>query len=43
MGGSEKHLRKVCPSATVERGLSINGNQTAASHDKVAAWAKRKA
>ena len=40
MGGSEKHLKKVCKGATVERGQSITGNQAAQSRDKVVAWAK---
>ena len=43
MGGSEKHLRKVCPEATVEKGRSIIGNQAVQSRDKVAAWAKKHA
>ena len=41
LGGSEKHLAKVCPGATIESGLSITGNQAAESHDKVVAWAKK--
>ena len=41
MGGSEKHLKKICAGATVERGLSITGNQAAQSKDKVAAWTKK--
>ena len=41
MGGSEKHLKKVCPEAKCERGLSITGNQAAQSKDKVTAWAKK--
>jgi flavodoxin len=41
MGGSEKHLKKVCAGATVERGLSITGNQAPSSQGKVAAWAKK--
>ena len=43
MGGSEKHLKKVCKGATVEKGLSIAGNQAAQSRDKVVAWAKKMA
>jgi len=43
MGGSEKHLRKVCKGATIEKGLAIVGNQAAQSRDKVAAWAKKMA
>ena len=41
MGGSEKHLKKICAGATIEKGLSIAGNQAAQSHDKVVNWAKR--
>ena len=40
MGGSEKHLRKTCKGATIEKGLSITGNQAAKSRDKAQAWAK---
>ena len=43
MGGSEKHLKKICKGAAVENGLSIIGNQAANSHDKVVAWAKKMA
>ena len=40
MGGSEKHLKKICAGTTIERGLSITGNQAAQSHDMVVEWAK---
>ena len=43
MGGSERHLKKICTGATVEKGLSITGNQAANSRDKVIAWAKKMA
>ena len=43
MGGSEKHLKKACAGATVERGLSITGNQAANSRDKAMAWARKMA
>ena len=43
MGGSVKHLKKICAGATIEKGLSITGNQAAQSHDKVVAWAKEMA
>ena len=43
MGGSEKHLKKICKGATVERGLSVTGNQAAQSRDTVTAWAKKMA
>ncbi len=36
MGGSERHLKRVCKGATVERGLSITGNRAAQSRDEVA-------
>jgi len=41
MGSSERQLKKVCPGAKVESGLSITGNQTANSQAKVVAWAKK--
>ena len=41
MGGSEKHLKKICPDAKLEKGLSIAGNQAAQAHDKVVNWAKQ--
>lgn len=41
MGGSEKHLKKICKGSSIEKGLSITGNQAAGSRDKVAAWAKQ--
>lgn len=41
MGGSEKHLKKICPTVTIEKGLSIVGNQAALSKDKVQAWARK--
>lgn len=41
MGGSEKHLKKICPSAAIERGLSITGNKAASSQDKATAWAEK--
>ena len=40
MGGSEKHLKKICTGATIEHGLSITGNQAAQSQSKVTAWAR---
>ena len=39
--GSVKYLKKICPSATIEKGLSITGNQAAQSQDKAAKWAKK--
>ena len=43
MGGSEKHLKKICKGATVEKGLSITGNRAAQSHDTVVTWARSRA
>ena len=39
LGSSERDLKRICAGATVERGLSITGHQSAQSHDKAAAWA----
>ena len=41
MGGSEKHLKKICPGAKLEKGLSITGNRAAQSKDKAQAWARK--
>ena len=41
MGGSEKHLEKICPGASIEKGLSITGNQAAQSRDRAQAWARK--
>lgn len=41
MGSSEGDLKKACPDATVERGLSIHGAEAAASRKKVEAWVKK--
>ena len=41
MGGSERDIKKACPGATVERGLSILGHQTPSAHDEVVAWARK--
>ena len=41
MGGSERHLKRLFPQATIERGLSITGHEAANSQAKVAAWAKK--
>lgn len=41
MGGSEKHLKKICPDATIEKGLAIIGNQAAQSKNTAQAWAKK--
>ena len=38
MGRSESDLRKLCPDATVEQGLSIHGAEAAASKAKVERW-----
>ncbi|WP_158565652.1 MULTISPECIES: hypothetical protein [unclassified Olsenella] len=41
MDGSERHLKRVCKGATVEKGLSITGNRAAQSRDEVASWTKK--
>ena len=41
MGSSERDLKRVCPGAMVEPGLSIPGHEAEGSRAKVAAWAKR--
>lgn len=38
MGRSESDLRKLCPDAIVEQGLSIHGAEAAASKPKVERW-----
>ena len=38
MGRSEPDLRKLCPGAIVEQGLSIHGAEAAASKPKVERW-----
>ena len=38
MGRSEFDLRKLCPGAIVEQGLSIHGAEAAASKPKVERW-----
>ena len=41
MGGSERHLKRLFPEATIERGLAILGHEAANSKAKVTAWAKK--
>ena len=41
LGNSEADLRKACPGATVERGLSIVGSQAAQSQEAAASWARQ--
>ena len=41
MGGSERDIKKACPGASVEKGLSITGNRAAQSQGQVAQWAKK--
>ena len=41
MGSSERDLKKTCPHAQVESGLSIHGAEAAASRNKVEAWVKK--
>lgn len=40
MGGSERHLAKDYPAATIERGLAIAGHNAANSESQVTSWAK---
>ena len=37
-GSGESDLRKLCPGAIVEQGLSIHGAEAAASKPKVERW-----
>lgn len=41
VGGSVKHLKRICPDATIETGLSITGNCAVQSREKVQAWAAK--
>ncbi len=41
MGVSERDLKKLCPGATVENGLSIHGAEAASSRKKVEAWVNK--
>lgn len=41
MGSSERQLKKSCPNATIEKDLSIIGNQAEQSQDLAAAWAMK--
>ena len=41
MGSSESDLRRVCPGATIAKGLSIHGAEAAQSEKQAAAWAKK--
>ena len=41
MGSSERDLKKICKGATVEKGLSIHGAESAESENKAAVWAKK--
>lgn len=43
LGGSVKHLQKICTGATVEDGLSITGNRAEQSQGQVAVWAEKMA
>ena len=38
MGRSESDLRKLCPGAIVEQGLSIHGAEASTSKSKVERW-----
>ena len=41
MGRSETDIKKLCPDATVEQGLSIHGAEAARSGRAVEAWVKK--
>lgn len=41
MGSSELDLRRICPGATVEPGLSVAGHRAEGSRAEVVAWARR--
>ena len=41
MGSSERDLKKICPGAAVEKGLSIDGAEAAGSRPQVEAWVKK--
>ncbi len=41
MGSSQGDLKRICPGATVEKGLSIHGAEAAGSQSKVEAWVKK--
>lgn len=41
MGSSERDLKKACPGAAVEKGLSIHGAEAAGSRAQVEAWVKK--
>lgn len=40
MGRSEMDIRKICPSAKVENGLSIRGSQAAQAGESIQKWLK---
>ena len=40
MANSEADLKKSCPGAKIEQGLSIRGHQVIDSEEQIAAWAK---
>lgn len=41
MGVSQRDLKKICPGAVVESGLSIHGAEAASSQKQVEAWVKK--
>ncbi|MBQ9059403.1 MAG: hypothetical protein IJ125_09490 [Atopobiaceae bacterium] len=41
LASSERDVKKACPSAQLESGLSITGSQAEQSRDKVVSWAKQ--
>lgn len=40
MGDSVKDIRKICPAATVEKGLAIRGSQVGKSEKEIEQWIK---
>ena len=40
MGASERDIRRLCPGATVGRGLSVTGGEVTRSREKIERWAK---
>lgn len=40
MGDSVKDIRKICPAATVEKGLAIRGSQVGKSEKEIEQWVK---
>ena len=43
MGRSENDIKKLCPQATVLKGLAIHGTHVATAKDSIVQWIKREA